>query len=52
MFFRFFGKNLKVKKAYFGAFLVKNEKNKYVFGKEKKSLLYKSTLTFPLGGLE
>ena len=43
---------LKVKNAYLGGFLVKIEKNKYVFGKEMKSLLYKSTLIFFLGGSE
>ena len=42
----------KVKKAYFGGFLAKNEKNKYVFGKQMKSLFYESVLIFFLGGLE
>ena len=45
----FFGKDIKVKKAYFGDFLVKNPKIKYVLYKKKKSLLYKSALTFLLG---
>ena len=38
IFFRFFGKNLKVKKACFGGFLVNNEINKYAFGNEKFAL--------------
>ena len=42
----FFLKNLKVKNAYLGGFSVKIEKNENVFGKEMKSLLYKSTLIF------
>ena len=48
----FFRKNLKVKNAYLGGFSVKNERNEYVFGKEMKSLLYKCTLIFFLGGSE
>ena len=51
-FLGFFWKNLKVKNAYLGGFSVKIEKNEYVFGKEMKSLLYKSTLIFFLGGSE
>ena len=48
MFFRFFGKNLKVKNAYLEDLLVKMKKiNMYL---EMKSLLYKSTLIFFLGG--
>ena len=35
-----------------GDFSAKNEKNKYIFGKKKKSLFYKTALTFSLGGLE
>ena len=35
-----------------GGFSSKNEKNKYIFGKKKKSLFYKSALTFYLGGLK
>ena len=49
---RFFGKKLKVKKAYFWGFSDKNEKIEYVFKKEMKSLLYKTFLIFFLGGLE
>ena len=44
--------HLKVKNSYLGGFSVKNEKNEYVFGKEMKSLLCKSTLIFFLGGSE
>ena len=44
--------NLGLKNAYLVGYFVKNEKNKYVFGKVKKSLLYKSVLIFFLGGLE
>ena len=35
-----------------GGFSAKNEKNKYIFWKKKKSLFYKTALTFFLGGLE
>ena len=39
------------RKGFSKAFLVQNDKND-VFGKKKEGLLYKSALTFFLGGLE
>ena len=45
-------KSLKVKNAYLGDFSVKNEKHEYVYRKEMKCLLYKSTLFLFLGGSE
>ena len=51
-FLGFLRKNLKVKKAYLGDFSAKKEKKNYGFGKQMKSLLYKSVLVFILGGLE
>ena len=47
----FIGKKLNVKNAYSGGFLAENEDNKYVFGEKMKTLLYKSVVTFFLGGL-
>ena len=45
-FLGFLRKNLKLKIAYLGGFLAKNEKNNYGYRKIMKSLLYKSVLRF------
>ena len=45
-FLGFLRKNLKVKNAFYGDFLAKNEQNNYGFGKQMKSLLSKSVLRF------